>query len=236
MKLTSALFILSAGVLALPVSAGPVADAEAALRGAYGSYRAALFLSNQNKAPETAQALVKFDAAWDGLAAAWQDTPPPQYADDTGLSVTFGAVNSLIEMASAQVAGGDMAAAHATLEEVRDEIGALHTRNGLIGFSDRMNAYHAAMEEVLAADYAALGDAAPAHLMADAKLLDYLAAQIVAHPAPEADDPAYVQLVAGFGASVAAFRAAAEAGDVAAGIAAQGQLKVPYSKLFAKFG
>ena len=236
MKLTSSVIALAAGVLAFPAFAGPVADAEAALRQAYGSYRAALFLSNQNKGPETAQALMKFDAAWDGLSASWQAAPPPQYADDAGLSVTFGAVNSLVEMASAQVESGDLAAAHATLEEVRDEIGALHTRNGLIGFSDRMNAYHAAMEEVLATDYAALGDAAPAHLMADATLLDYLAAQIVAHPAPEADDPAYVQLVAGFGASVAAFKEAADAGDVAAGIAAQGQLKVPYSKLFAKFG
>ena len=32
-----------------------------------------------------------------------------------------------------------------------DEIGDLHARNGIIGFSDRMNAYHARMEEVLAA-------------------------------------------------------------------------------------
>jgi len=67
-------------------------------------------------------------------------------------------------------------------------------------------------------------------------LLDYLATQILTHPAPEADAAEYAPLLAGFVASVEAFLAAAEAGDVAATLAARGGLKPAYSKLFAKFG
>lgn len=222
--------------LALPAAASPFTDAETQLRGAYGAYRAALFLSNQGKAPETMAALEKFNAAWDGLATNWGTTPPPQYAEDAGLTLTFQTVDGLIESATAQAAAGDLPAAHTTLEAVRDEVGALHARNGLIGFSDRMNAYHAAMEEVLATDYAALGEDAPGQLRADAALLDYLATQIVANPAPESAAPDYAPLIAGFAASVEAYMAAAEAGDVAAALAARDGLKVPYSKLFAKFG
>lgn len=222
--------------LALPVAASPFTEAEAQLRGAYGAYRAALFLSNQGKGPETLSALEKFNAAWDGLAAGWGQTPPPQYADDAGLPLTFQTVDGLIESATAQATAGDLAAAHETLEAVRDEVAALHARNGLIGFSDRMNDYHAAMEKVLTTEYSVSGAGAAAQLLADARLLDYLATQILTHPAPEADAAEYAPLMAGFVASVEAFLAAAEAGDVAATLAARGGLKPAYSKLFAKFG
>jgi hypothetical protein len=222
--------------LALPALAGPFSGSEAQLRKAYGAYRAALFLSNQGKGPETAEALEKFAGGWNALSAAWTADVPPQYADDAQLGQSFEAVKDAVSEAHAFVQDGMLPEAHEALEAVRDLIGDMHLRNGLIGFSDRMNAYHAAMEEVLATDYAALGDAGALRAAGDAAVLGHLAGEILAHPAPEAADPAYAPLIEAFAASVAAFRAAAESGDVAAASAAQKALKLPYAKLFAKFG
>lgn len=55
-----------------------------------------------------------------------------------------------------EIAVDDLPKAHVTLEGIRSEIGELHDRNGMVSFSDRMNAYHARMEEVLALDLANL--------------------------------------------------------------------------------
>lgn len=227
---------LVALALALPATAGTFAEGETTLRDAYGAYRAALFLSNQGKAAETAQALGKFDAAWGALATGWRADPPPQYAADAQLGATLDTVAALSAKAGAAVAEGKLPQAHEVLEEVRGEIAGLHTRAGLIGFSDRMNAYHAEMEAVLARDYLALGDRAVPTAIADAAVLSYLAGDIAANPAPEAAQQGYAELIAGFEASVADFVSAAQGGDPAAIKAAQGKLKVPYSKLFAKFG
>ncbi|MCE5974528.1 hypothetical protein LZA78_13650 [Sinirhodobacter sp. WL0062] len=221
---------------AIPAWAVTFREGEAQLRQAYGAYRDALFLSNQGKQAETAAALEKFDVAWSQIVAGWTIDPPPQYAEDMALAETFTTVNGLIATAGQQVGAGDLPTAHLTLEEVREAVAALHMRNDMVGFSDRMNAYHAAMEEVLETDFAALGDAGLARMQAEAAVLEYLAGQILAHPAPEATDPTFAPLLEGFLASVTAFGDAARAGDLAAGIAAQSGLKVPYSKLFAKFG
>lgn len=221
--------------LAAPAFASPYTDAEARLRSAYGSYRAALFLSNAGKAPETAAALEKFDLAWAALGAEWRTAAPPQYAEDAALGTTFDTVSGLIDTAQAKVAEGVLPEAHEVLEAVRAEVQALHDRNGIIGFSERMNAYHAAMETVLATDYAAAINAS-AQIAGDAALLAYLANDIAANPAPEAASEEYLPLLEGFQKSVNAFLEAARSGDIEAALKARDGLKVPYSKLFAKFG
>lgn len=223
-------------IMAVPTlsSAGPFADFETALRTTYGNYRTALFQSNAGKADQTQAAISALAQSWDALQADWGATPPPQYADDPEFGPMFPAVSALTAKAAEQAAAGTLHEAHITLEGIREQIGALHMRNGLIGFSDRMNAYHAVMEEVLAdgvGDDGTLG-----HLREQAAVLNYLAQDIAAHPAPESADPAYGPLVDALLASVAAVQDAARAGDVDAATAALGALKVPYAKLFAKFG
>lgn len=224
-------------LIALPALAGPFQEGEAQLRKAYGDYRAALFLSSQGKGPETKAALDRFTAQWDAITAQWGATPPPQYAEDPVLGATFDKVSELAAKAEEEVAAGNLPEAHETLEGVRETLGELHARNGIVGFSDRMNAYHAAMERVLTADYGAMGEEGPRELIADASLLSYLAAQIVKHPAPEAEgNAAYQKLVDGFAVSVAFFYDAAISGDMPRAMEARQMLKPSYAMLFAKFG
>ncbi|WP_212523699.1 hypothetical protein [Actibacterium sp. MT2.3-13A] len=228
---------LAAGLLApLAAFAGPFADFETQLRGAYASYRAALFQTNAGKPEPAAQALSGFAQKWDGLTADWAASPPPQYADDPAYAGTLAAVAATIDTAAGQTAAGDLPAAHATLEAVREALGGLHLRNGIVGFSDRMNAYHARMEHVLMTDYAAMGEAALGPLREEAAVLTYLVDEIEAHPAPEAGDPAYAPLVAGLRQSVQALQDAARANDLKAALASVGGLKKPYAQLFVKFG
>ncbi len=216
--------------------AGPVSDFETAMRNAYGDYRAALFQTNAGNAGQAEAAIAAFTGKWSALASAGE-TPPPQYADDPAFAATMRNVGVIADSAATEVADGKLAEAHETLEAIRDQIGGLHRRNGIIGFSDRMNAYHAAMEEALARDYTGFDAAGLGLLREDAAVLAYLAGDIAANPPAEAaSDASYAPLLAAMQASVEALHNAAVAGDAAAARTALAGLKVPYSKLFLKFG
>ena len=134
------------------VTAGPVSDFEAAFRGLYGNYRTALFATNSGDAAKSVKAMGAFDASWSAMMAEYGTTPPPHYADDPEWGATLASVQARLAAASTEVAAGKLPAAHEALEGIRDDIGDLHDRNMIETFSDRMNAYHAAMEEVLAID------------------------------------------------------------------------------------
>ena len=214
--------------------AGPVQDFEAALRGSYATYRTALFATNTGDAAKSAKAMAAFADSWGGLSATYSKTPPPQYETDAQWGATLTAVQDMIEKAKTEVAAGDLAKAHEALEGVRGQIGALHERKDIAGFSGRMNACHAEMEKVLGLDLAAT-DAAT--LAGHAALLDYLATEIVRLPAAEAAGNAdYAKLQDAMVSSVTSFKAAVMSGDAVAVKAAVGGLKMPYSKFFVGFG
>ena len=222
-------------VLIGSAGAGPVADFETAMRSAYADYRGALFQTNANKPDAAAGAVDAFRQKWAALVAANTDSPP-QYADDPAFAATLAKVATIADTAAAEVTSGKLPEAHETLEAIRDEIGGLHERSGLVGFSDRMNAYHAKMEEVLGRDYGGFDAAGLGTLREDAAVLAFLAADIEAHPPAEASDAAYRPLLDGMMDSVTALAEAAKSADAAAAKGALGNLKVPYSKLFLKFG
>ena len=222
-------------VLAGAAHAGAVGDFEASMRSAYADYRGALFQTNAGNKDAAVKAIGAFKATGPARAAAGAGAPP-QYADEAAAAAAGAAGAARAAGAAAEAADGKLADAHETLEGIRDQIGGLHERNGLIAFSDRMNAYHAWMEMILGKGYAGFGPEGLADLRDDAAVLAYLAADIAAHPPAESTDPAYQGLLDSVSASVAALGAAAEAGDAAAAKQAVGGLKTPYSKLFLKFG
>jgi hypothetical protein len=222
-------------VLAGMSLAGPVNDFESALRAAYADYRSALFLTNTNKGEQAIAAIDGFSRQWSALADDSAEAPP-HYADDAEFRQTLEAVSETAAKARAEVESGALTEAHETLEGIREGIAELHERNNIIGFSDRMNAYHAMMERVLGTDYSAAGTDGMAVLREDAAVLSYLADDIAAHPAPEASDPAYAPLLDKVMTSVTALREAARAGDAAAAKQAVNALKPVYSKFFLKFG
>ncbi len=217
--------------------AGPVADFEAAYDGAYASYRTALFATNSGDAAKSVGALTQLDAGWAALMAQYRASPPPQYEADPMWDASAQEVTDHVEAAKAQVAAGELPKAHETLEGIREVLGSLHARNGVETFSDRMNAYHAEMEVILGMDASAMDAAAKQSLLEHAAVLAYLAKDALdAPPAAAAGNAEYEALAKAVQGSVDQFLTAARSGDEAALKAALGGLKVPYSKLFLKFG
>lgn len=220
---------------ATTAQAGPFADFERALVAAYAPYRAALFQSNQKDKSGTEASLTAFEASWHRLMATYRSTPPPQYADDPDWPATVAGIESIIAAAKAEVAMGDLAKAHDVLEAVRERLGELRARNGVITLSDRLDAYHEKMEQVLTAKPVA-GDRT-GMLREDAAVLLHLAELVDRHaPATVKADPAFKGGHAALIASIKALQEAARANDAAAiGTALKG-LKPAYARLFVKFG
>ena len=219
-----------------PAFAGPVADFEAQARAVYANYRAALFQTNKNDKAATLDALKALSGGWSALATKWS-AAPPQYGDDPAYAGTLKSVASIIDTATSEANAGNLAHSHETLEKIRDELGALRSRNGVTIFSDRMNAYHAKMEGVLGDKYDAFSVAGLGKLREDAAVLAYLYDDLAAKPpADGAGKPDYAQALAAVKASIDAVLTAARAGDATAAKKAVDGLKGPYSMLFLKFG
>ncbi|WP_300445249.1 hypothetical protein [uncultured Mameliella sp.] len=217
--------------------AGPVADFESEFREMYADYRTALFMTNSGNREKSGASLKALGAGWSAIKLGYATTPPPQYEDDPQWGEVIAEVDALLAEAGAEVSAGELVEAHDTLEGVREVFSALHLRNGVQTFSDRMNAYHAEMEHVLAIDPATVTKADLPGLTGQAAVLAYLADEVAAHPPAEArEDETFAKLLKALQDSVQALNVAARAGDIEALRAAMAGLKKPYSKLFLKFG
>lgn len=227
---------VGATLLGAAAMAGPVRDFEDDVRAAYADYRGALFFTNTGKADKAAGAIDGFEKKWGALMRDYASAPP-HYADDPDYGATLERVGAIAEVAAEQVAAGALPEAHETLEAIRDEVGGLRERNGIVTFSDRMNAYHAEMEAVLGKSYDGFSAAGLGELREDGAVLGYLATAIADHPPADAvEDPSFAAALEALEASVIAVQEAARSGDPAAARKAIGGLKKPYSKLFLMFG
>lgn len=232
LMLSSVAFVM----LSTAASAGPVADFERVLRDAYGDYRAALFQTNANNVPATRQTLKAFAEKWAAIAKAYETKPPPQYEDDKKWPSTLANVAALLKEADAEAQQERLAKSHEVLEKIRDEIGDLHQRNGVVGFSDRMNAFHAHMEHVLEGKFDNFSAGGLNELREQVAVLDYLAAELKRNPAPEVQAPDYGSTLQALVDSIGALQQAARAGDATAAKAAMGKIKPAYARMFLKFG
>jgi hypothetical protein len=223
--------LLMAAQLSTAAWAGPFKEAEARVGQAYAHYRAALFHTNQKDKAATEAALAAFREKWAALVTDWKAAPPPQYVDDVELTATLDAVTRILAVAGTATANGELAKAHDILEAIRDQLGSLRGRNGIISFSDRMNAYHEVMERIVDA-----ADMTPASALEEAGLLSHLAGELDRHRPPNVDMAAFEGSLKALLASVSAFQAAARSGNGAAIDVARRGLKQPYSRMFLRFG
>ena len=227
--------------LALSLVAVPARAADAvtdAMQAAYAPYRAALFRTNSKAQVESEQAIARAQAEWNALVERFASRPPAPYDRDPAVAGALNAVADVYRKAEAEIRDKRLADAHETLEEARDLMAELRRRNGVVVYSDHMNAYHAEMEHVLK-DGPKLVDAPQGmmQLMARVGALDYLAQRLRSEAPPAlAGEARFAASVKGVEESVAALRTAVLNQDAAGVRAALGKLKGPYSKLFLEFG
>lgn len=228
--------VLVLALLAAPVrAADPVTDA---MQAAYVPYRAALFKTNTKAQADSEQAVADARVRFRALGERYADKPPVPYDRDPAFAATLKKVDDVLARAEAQIKGRDLAQGHETLEEVRDLLGELRRRNGVVVFSDHMNAYHEEMEHLVNDGVATI--AKPGGMMTlagQAAVLDYLAKRLKSEaPAALVADAEFTGLVDAVQASVNGLRAAIARQDEAAVREAIARIKSPYSRLFVKFG
>jgi hypothetical protein len=222
----------------LPLS-GQAADAlTEAIQKAYPPYRAALYKTNGKSQAEAREVLDQAREGWARVASQFGVRPPSPYDLDRQLPQTFDAIDKAYAKASGEVEQNKLGKAHETLEEVRDLLADLRRRNGVIVYSDHMNAYHTAMEDMVAdgADLLAKPDG-KLRLMARVGVLDYLARNLKSEASREqAANAEFAELAKGVAKSVADLEAALLADKEEAVKEAINALKKPYSRMFLKFG
>lgn len=230
-----ALTLSAALLLSGAAGAGPVQEFEKQLTEVYAHYRAALMQTNVKNQAATESAIAAFEKGWSGILAR-KSSPPPQYADDTRWGETLDKVATILGQAKAEAGKGDLARSHETLEAIRYQIAALRQRNGIVSFSDHMNAYHEQMEIVVGGSYAADAEGL-ARLREDVAVLAYLMAEVERNrPGQLASDETFSQGVAAMKASVTALQLAVRSGDTTRLTELRKALKPPYSRLFVRYG
>lgn len=232
---SSWLLYLVLGLSAHVFAADAVTDA---LSEAYAPYRVALFKTSSAPAAEAAQAVEAARQRWLQFIAQHGAQPGAPYDRDQRFVASLQDVLHALDTAATQTRSGELPAAHETLEQVRDLLAVLRARNNIVVFSDHMNAYHAAMEKVLGESMAATpGSDAWQQLTMQVGVLEYLANRLASEAPQELRQQEEFQSSLGnLRASVAALKAAVLAADPAAVKAALGKLKMPYSRLFVRFG
>lgn len=205
---------------------------------AYAPYRSALFRTNSQAQTESEQAIAQARAAWDGVRQRFGAQPPAPYDRDAHFAQTLQAVDGVYRQAADEIAAKQLTKAHETLEAVRDLLAEQRQRNGVVVFSDHVNAYHAAMEHTLANGPTLLAQPDGAlQLMAQVGVLQHLAQRLRQQaPATLLHQPAFTELLDALDASVTTLRQATLRQDVNAMRSALGQLKAPFSRLFLRFG
>lgn len=226
---------LCAALFAGPAAAGPLADFEAEMRAAYAQYRAALFnTGRRDGADEAGKALADFIARWQTLSARYAAAPPPHFAEDPEWSDTLAAITDIARRARDEIAQNALPQAHVTLEEIRALVGELRRRNNVFTFSDRMNAFHEEMEELLSVD--------PRQVRAKEQqgqvaVLTYLAENLEKNaPEPLQQDKDFERQLEGLFAAIQQTRAAIDGGKPDTIERAFKTLKAAYGRLFVKFG
>ena len=77
--------------------------------------------------------------------------PPAMYANDTHWTNDIEKAKLIASNSQKMLAGGDIEAAHTTLEPMRDLFYNLHKRNGSIHMGDLLTVFHSTMEEAITA-------------------------------------------------------------------------------------
>ncbi len=236
MKLIANFFVML-GLLAClgAQAADPVTEA---ITQAYAPYRAALFRTNSKAQAESEQAMAQARQAWQSIVDRYAAAPPIPYDKDPEFSASLQAVAKVYEQAAGEIGQGKLPQAHETLEQARDIMAELRRRNGVIVFSDHMNAYHAEMEHMLEQGTAMTSSPqAMLTLVKRVGVLEYLARQLRSE-APKAlqSNAEFVAALQALETSVTVLHRAAMNQDATAAREALDRLKGPYSRMFLKFG
>ena len=207
---------------------------------AYAPYRGAMSYLHTGNPGLAALALDAMAARWTGLRDRFRNQPPAAFAEDPAWRASLDAITGRIETARAQLEAGDAAGAETVLAPIRAALGGLRRRNGIVTFSDRIDAFSAAMGAIWVHRRNPPDMADPqtiAALAEQARTLRRALDEVAAEP-PEkfAGDPQFQRLIEGSFISIGGIERAIEARDRRSLIAALRELRSSERLLWMNFG
>lgn len=228
--------------LALPAVAraeGTAAFLEASAE-AYAPYRGAMAYLHTGNHGLAGLALDAMAARWAGLCDRFWDQPPEGFAKDPAWRASLDGITGRIAAARAKLEAGDADGAETALGPVRADLGNLRRRNGIVTFSDRVDAFSVAMETMWVHRRTPPDMADPRTIAAldeQARLLRQALVNVAAEPpASTAADPQFRRLIAGSFESVGTIDRAIETQDRALLIGALREIRSSERLLWMNFG
>ncbi|MEO5372787.1 MAG: hypothetical protein H7840_00755 [Alphaproteobacteria bacterium] len=226
---------LSAG--SLSAGAGPIAEFEGRLREVYAQYRTALLAAEAGDRQAATAAVGGFIEGWAAVVKAYSGAPPPHYSEDPEWTGTLDAVRDMAEDARSSLGRGDIEEARHSLEEIRDVMADLRRRNGIIGFGDRLVAFHEQMEGVIDSDFARIDGRQRGVLREQTAVLLYLVGAMRRDaPTHLAIDDEFKSLVDALDTVIEALHDSLSGSDRAAMLRAAKAIRPAYARLFRKYG
>lgn len=235
---------LPAFVIMMLLAPGPLAaggaNFETDRAGAYAHYREAVFYARTGNTPIAALALDEFIVKWSALVATYADSPPAAYAAETDWSGVLGDILERAESGLEALDTDDAEAARTAIDPIRGILGDLRRRNGVITYSDHVNALSAAMD-VLARyrrEVKDLGDAqAVAAVREQAAIVSTLFEKCRSAATPDiAGDPEFMRLVDGAAESMGKLLKSLQTGDILLYRIGIGELRSYERIMFLRFG
>ena len=207
---------------------------------AYAPYRGAMSYLHTGNVGLAALALDAMAARWAGLNERFRNQPPAAFAEDPAWRASLDEVTGRVADARAKLEAGDSEGAETALKPIRAALGDLRRRNGIVTFSDRIDAFSATMTAIWVhrrnppdmTDPQAL-----ATLAGQARALRQALDEVAAGPPVEiAGDSQFQRLIEGAFESVATIDRAIEARDPALLIGALREIRSSEQLLWMNFG
>jgi len=121
----------------------------AAVSASWPQLKMSWFYCRTGNAMLAAEELDGFAAAWRDIESRFADAPPGPFARDKGWKASLAAVSGALGRAARLIAADDTRGARNALAAVRGELGTLRRRNGVILFSDHVDAYGAIVDRLV---------------------------------------------------------------------------------------
>jgi hypothetical protein len=200
--------VLCLAAFAIEAHASALSRYNEAVARAYDHYRSGLFYVQTGNPAVAGFEIAKAVAVWKEAVIPFAAAPPDAFSDDEAFGRDLQDIFRRLHEADALLAAGDGDGAEAQLTPVRTLLADLRHRNGVIVFSDRVDAANAAMDRLWVYRHAPpdwSDDGAVSALLADAAVTLYHYRRLESDaPAALAANPEFQRIVTGAVASLEA--------------------------------
>ncbi len=207
---------------------------------AYAHYREAAFYTRTGNITVAALALDEFIVKWSALVDRFAGSPPREYAGDEQWNAVLNEILERSRSGLEALDAGDAEAAAESINPVRDMLGELRRRNGVVTYSDHVDALTAAMDVMAGyrGEIRELDDPADVEKIGkQADVVEALFEKLEREAPPQvADDPEFKRMISGATESMERLRQGLKTGNARLFRIGAGELRSYERIMFLRYG